>query len=65
LVGCRTYRHAAWDEQLGAAGPRSLEARPHAGDLYVFRGKREVSDIVHLPIRSREPEGTVVAGRRP
>ena len=40
VAGGRAHRHAARHEQPGAAGPGGLGRDPHAGDLYVFRGKR-------------------------
>ena len=35
----RSYRYALRHELVGPADPASAAARPHAGDLYVFRGK--------------------------
>ena len=36
----RTHRHAAWISSLALLVQESLKRDPHAGDLYVFRGRR-------------------------
>ena len=40
VAGGRANRPAARHERTGSAGPGSSRSRPHAGDLYVFRGVR-------------------------
>jgi transposase len=58
LAGSRPHRHAAWDEQPGAASPRSIEARSACRRFVRLpREKREPSDIVH-------PSGQIPGSRR-
>jgi transposase len=40
LAGDRCDRHAPRHERLGVAGATIAARDPHAGDFYVFRGKR-------------------------
>lgn len=40
VAGGRPDRHAARHERAGATGQEALKRDPHAGDLFVFRGRR-------------------------
>ena len=42
----RPYRHAPRMQEPGATVQESLKRDPHAGDLYVFRGRR--GDLIKI-----------------
>jgi transposase len=42
----RPHRHAPWHAKPCACGPGDLKRDPHAGDLYIFRGRR--GDLVKI-----------------